>query len=166
MLGHPAKFRNFSIIKKTEFVDALGMLRKKKSPVETRNNSKPEVWSGSPNLGHTTLFLGWIAILLGMILHFIFWMFYWNSEWRFSHPIHTLSGSLYFNFNFQVKSQIQNITQVPNKLLWMRWDRNNYSKVAHQICRTWALQCRVFNRFSFFLLFFLPFLNYVGDGMK
>ena len=30
-------------------------------------------------------------------------------------------------FNFQVKSPIQNIIQVPTKLLWMRWDRISYN---------------------------------------
>ena len=65
---------------------------------------------------------------------------------------------LYFFF-FQVKSQIKNIIQVPIKLLWMRWDRISYSKVAQRICRTWALQCRVFNRFSFKKI--LTFQNYV-----
>ena len=52
-----------------------------------------------------------------------------------------------FFFNFQVKSQIQNKIQVPNRLLWMRWDQISYTKVTYRIRRTWALQA--FNRFSF-----------------
>ena len=35
----------------------------------------------------------------------------------------------------------------------MIWDCISYLKVAHQICRTRALQCRVFNRFSFWFFF-------------
>ena len=56
---------------------------------------------------------------------------------------------LIFWFFFQVKFSVQNIIQVPNKLLWMRWDRLSFAKVAYRIRRTWALQSRVFNRFSF-----------------
>ena len=35
---HPAKFRNFSITKKTEFADAVGMLREKK--ITNRNQKQ------------------------------------------------------------------------------------------------------------------------------
>ena len=46
---------------------------------------------------------------------------------------------------------IERMTRLIDWLI--RWDRISYSKVAHQICRTWALQCRVFNKFSLFFLF-------------
>ena len=65
---------------------------------------------------------------------------------------------MYFNLKFQVKSPIQNIIQVPEKLLWMRWDRISYSKVA------WSAElgpCNVRSSTDFLFSNILTFQNYV-----
>ena len=70
--------------------------------------------------------------------------------------IEVLSSYSYFIrtlvFYFQFSSQIQYIIQVPNKLLWMRWDRISYSKDLPKQ----GLQQILF-------LKKITFLNYVGD---
>ena len=58
---------------------------------------------------------------------------------------------------------IRDKSHLPALSIEKQWDAQLIN-FDWQICRTWALQCQVFNRFSFYL--FLTFPNCVGNGMK
>ena len=75
-------------------------------------------------------------------------MINWLTFSSYSYFTYKVTCIFFLNFIFQMKFLIQNIIQVPYQLLWMKRDWISYSKVAHQICRNWVLQCQVFKRFN------------------